>query len=177
MGEVFLAQDNMLKRSVALKFLILPKGIDKVERSEAVARFYREAQAAAKLTHSNIVIIHDIDERESRHYISMEYLEGSTLDGVMAQGPLPPEKAADIVSSKMNDRARIIWGCSVEPTQQGTIKVLLIITGAKSKYLMGSGYEDITQPLDTVGMPRQTSYGQSSSYASSGDDTGIDFVR
>jgi cell division protein FtsZ len=87
------------------------------------------------------------------------------------------EKAADIVSSKMSDRARIIWGCSVEPDQQGTIKVLLIITGAKSKYLIGSGYEDITESMDTVGMPRQNSYNQTSSYAQSRDDTGIDFVR
>jgi cell division protein FtsZ len=86
------------------------------------------------------------------------------------------EKAADIVSSKMSDRARIIWGCSVEPEQQGTIKVLLIITGAKSKYLVGSGYEDITQSGDTISMPSQASYNENS-YAPSGDDTGIDFVR
>lgn len=86
------------------------------------------------------------------------------------------EKAADIVSSRMNDRARIIWGCSVEPELEGTIKVLLIITGAKSKYLVGSGYEDITQPLDEVGMPSQTNYDQSP-YKQRDDDTGIDFVR
>jgi len=86
------------------------------------------------------------------------------------------EKAADIVSSKMSDRARIIWGCSVEPEQHGTIKVLLIITGANSKYLVGSGYEDISQPVDGMEMPPQTQYPQNGGYAQD-DDTGIDFVR
>jgi cell division protein FtsZ len=85
------------------------------------------------------------------------------------------ERAADIVSSKMNERARIIWGCSVEPDQHGTIRILLIITGAKSKYLMGSGYEDISQPIDGMDSPEQ-SYSQQRSY-SQDDGTGIDFVR
>ena len=98
MGEVFLAEDRVLERKVALKFLTLPQGLDKAERQEAVARFYREAQAAAKLAHPNIVVIYDIDELEGRHFISMEYLEGETLDEVMARGPLPPERATEIVS-------------------------------------------------------------------------------
>ena len=98
MGQVFLAEDRVLKRKVALKFLSLPQGLDKAERQEAVARFYREAQAAAKLAHPNIVVIYDIDELEGRHFISMEYLEGETLDRVMARGPLPPERAIEIVS-------------------------------------------------------------------------------
>ncbi len=97
MGEVFLAEDRVLERRVALKFLSLPQGMDKAERQEAVARFYREAQAAARLTHPNIVIIYDIDELEGRHFISMEYLEGRTLDEVMAEGPLPPERALEII--------------------------------------------------------------------------------
>ncbi len=86
------------------------------------------------------------------------------------------EKAADIVSSRMSDRARIIWGCSVEPEQQGVIRMLLIITGAKSKYLVGGGYEDITQPLDETEMSIQSSYPKGTSYHQD-DDTGIDFVR
>lgn len=44
MGEVYLAEDNLLKRKVALKFLSLPEGLDRAARSEAHARFYREAQ-------------------------------------------------------------------------------------------------------------------------------------
>ncbi len=97
MGEVFLAEDRVLERKVALKFLSLPQGLDKAERQEAVARFYREAQAAARLAHPNIVVIYDIDEREGRHYISMEYLEGQTLDQVMARSPMPPAEAVSIV--------------------------------------------------------------------------------
>jgi len=85
------------------------------------------------------------------------------------------EKAADIVSSKMSDRARIIWGCSVEPELQGTTRVLLIITGAKSKYLIGSGYEDITQSIDSMDRSTQN-YPQGKSYTEE-NDAGIDFVR
>ena len=46
--------------------------------------------------------------------------------------------AAELVTKQINDRARIIWGCSIEEDLQGTIKLLLIITGAQSKYLMDS---------------------------------------
>ncbi len=97
MGEVFLAEDRILKRKVALKFLILPEGLDLVEKSEAEARFYREAQAAARLNHPNIVVVHDIDEIDGRPYISMEYLEGETLDRVLSRGPLSAEVAVEII--------------------------------------------------------------------------------
>lgn len=47
------------------------------------------------------------------------------------------QKAAEIVTNSVNDRARIIWGCSIEPELEGSIKVLLIVTGARSKYMLG----------------------------------------
>ena len=47
------------------------------------------------------------------------------------------EQAAEIVGSRINKRARIIWGCNVDPNLEGTIKILLIVTGAKSKYMIG----------------------------------------
>ncbi len=47
------------------------------------------------------------------------------------------EKAAEIVGKKINPMARIIWGCSVEPDLENTVQVLLVITGVKSKSLLG----------------------------------------
>ena len=98
MGEVWLAEDRKLKRKVALKFLTLSPALSRSEMAEAVERFYREAQAAARLAQPNIVIIHDVDEIDGRHFISMEYLDGETLDRVIAQGALAAEQAADITA-------------------------------------------------------------------------------
>jgi cell division GTPase FtsZ len=46
------------------------------------------------------------------------------------------QMAAEIVNKAVSDRARIIWGCSIDPELEGTIKILLIVTGAKSKYML-----------------------------------------
>jgi len=48
------------------------------------------------------------------------------------------QKAAEIVTNSVSPRARIIWGCSIDPELEGTIKILLIVTGAKSQYIMSS---------------------------------------
>jgi serine/threonine protein kinase/Flp pilus assembly protein TadD len=75
MGEVYLAEDTALNRKVALKFL--PPHL--CQDPDCRARFTREAQAAAKLNHPNIVTIHDVGEHEGRAFIAMEYLEGASL--------------------------------------------------------------------------------------------------
>lgn len=98
MGEVWLAEDRKLKRKVALKFLSLSPALARSEQAEAVERFYREAQAAARLTQQSIVIIHDVDEIDGRHFISMEYLEGLTLDELISRGPLSVKQAARITA-------------------------------------------------------------------------------
>ena len=75
MGEVYLAQDTALARKVALK--ILPP--DLALKQERMARFVREAKAAAALNHPNIAHIYEIGEQNSLHFIAMEYVEGKTL--------------------------------------------------------------------------------------------------
>ncbi|HNU35755.1 MAG TPA: cell division protein FtsZ, partial [Methanomassiliicoccales archaeon] len=48
------------------------------------------------------------------------------------------QRVAEIVTNSVSPRARIIWGCSIDPELEGVVKVLLIITGAKSKYIIGA---------------------------------------
>ncbi len=67
MGEVYLAKDNTLNREVALKFLSKYLSSDKIARE----RFTREAQAAAKLNHPNIVTIYEVGEFENRPFFAM----------------------------------------------------------------------------------------------------------
>lgn len=92
MGEVYLAQDTRLEREVALKFLSQPLSLE----PEARLRFLREAQAAARLAHPNIVTVHEVAEFDGRPYFVMEHLEGQSLREFAAGKALPVEKALDI---------------------------------------------------------------------------------
>ncbi len=76
MGEVYLAEDTELNRTVALKFL--PPHL--CQDAECRARFKREAQAAAKLSHPNIITIHEVGEHEGHPYFAMEHVDGLPLD-------------------------------------------------------------------------------------------------
>src|SRR5687768_2531175 len=75
MGEVYLASDTKLERSVALKFLPSDVASDK----ERMRRFIQEAKAAATLNHPNIAHIYEVGETGDTHFIAMEYVDGVTL--------------------------------------------------------------------------------------------------
>ncbi|PCC74200.1 Serine/threonine protein kinase [Nannocystis exedens] len=83
MGEVHLARDELLGRRVALKLLGTPDA-----RPTAQARLLREAQALARLSHPNVVTIHEAGEHEGRVYLAMELVVGDTLrDWLRAHRP------------------------------------------------------------------------------------------
>jgi eukaryotic-like serine/threonine-protein kinase len=93
MAEVYLAHDLMLDRRVALKVLFPELSTDR----NFVERFRREAQAAANLSHPNIVSIYDWGEEDGTYFIVMEYIDGRTLGQIIrGEGPLLPERAAEI---------------------------------------------------------------------------------
>ncbi len=84
MGQVFKAHDPVLGRDVALKTISSKVGSDEEMRK----RFQREAQAAARLNHPNIVTVHDFGEEQGQIYIAMELLDGVDLKDFMTSGAL-----------------------------------------------------------------------------------------
>jgi beta-lactam-binding protein with PASTA domain/tRNA A-37 threonylcarbamoyl transferase component Bud32 len=93
MAEVYRARDRLLDRPVALKVLFPELSVDRA----FVERFRREAQAAANLSHPNIVPVFDWGEDDGTYYIVMEYIDGQPLSQALkAGGPMPAGRVAQI---------------------------------------------------------------------------------
>ncbi|HZI87527.1 MAG TPA: protein kinase [Pyrinomonadaceae bacterium] len=94
MGEVYLAQDMMLGRRIALKLLPEQFTID----AARVRRFEREARAVSALNHPNIVTIYEIGQENSTQFIVTEFVEGQTLRQRMAAGTINLRLALDVAT-------------------------------------------------------------------------------
>jgi beta-lactam-binding protein with PASTA domain/tRNA A-37 threonylcarbamoyl transferase component Bud32 len=96
MAKVFRGTDKVLGRTVAVKVLAPHFAKDQ----QFVARFRREAQAAAALNHPNVVSVYDTGSEDGIHWIVMEYVDGRTLkDVIREEGRLLPERAVEIAQS------------------------------------------------------------------------------
>jgi eukaryotic-like serine/threonine-protein kinase len=94
MANVYLAQDMILDREVAIKMLRM----DFANEEEFIKRFQREAQSATSLAHPNIVSIFDVGEEDDIYYIVMEYVDGMTLKQyIQKYSPISIEKTIDIM--------------------------------------------------------------------------------
>jgi serine/threonine protein kinase/tetratricopeptide (TPR) repeat protein len=93
MGEVYLARDAKLDRTVALKLL----SRDLALNADRLHRFHAEARAASSLNHPHILVIHDFGELDGRPFMITEFVEGETLRGRLDRGPLPLGEAIDVV--------------------------------------------------------------------------------
>lgn len=94
MANVYLANDKILDRKVAIKVL---RG-DLANDEKFIRRFQREAQSVANLSHPNIVEVYDVEEEEGQHYIVMEYIEGKTLKQLLQKrGSLTLSEVIDIM--------------------------------------------------------------------------------
>jgi serine/threonine protein kinase len=97
MGRVWLAQDDVLDRPVALKQLVLSRQASDRARKLARLRALIEARAAARVDHVGAVKIHDVVQEDGCPWIVMEVLSGRTLAAALdAEGPLPVEQATTI---------------------------------------------------------------------------------
>ncbi len=96
MGVVYKARQKSLNRIVALKMVREAHLASEADQ----ARFQAEAEAAARLTHPNIVTVYEVGVAEGQSYFCMEYVEGQTLaDRITKAGPMAPREAARLVAS------------------------------------------------------------------------------
>ena len=130
MARVYRGRDSVLGRAVAIKVLAPPLDSD----PEFVARFRREARAAAGLNHPGVVAVFDTGSDGDVHYIVMEYVEGHTLAEIIRrEAPIPPERAADIgmavcdALSAAHEKGLVHWDvkpANIMVTTSGAIKVM-----------------------------------------------------
>ncbi|WP_106396881.1 serine/threonine-protein kinase [Actinocorallia populi] len=97
MADVWRARDEFLGRTVAVKEVRLPSGLDAGQRADFCERLLREARAAAALPHPSIITVHDVLQAGDRPWIVMDLINGPSLEHVRVErGPLPPERVAEI---------------------------------------------------------------------------------
>ncbi len=127
MGEVYRATDTKLGRDVALK--VLPAGM--ARDPERLARFQREARAVAALNHLHIVTIYSVEETGGVHFLTMELVDGETLDRLIPEGGLSLDRkvggALAGALAAAHDRGivhRDLKPANVMVTNEGRVKVL-----------------------------------------------------
>jgi tetratricopeptide (TPR) repeat protein/predicted Ser/Thr protein kinase len=130
MGTVYEALDPSFQRKVALKTVAPQEG----DGPELRARFLREAQAAGRLRHPNIVTVYDVGEENGQPYIAMEYVEGTDLERIIHEKrPLPVEWKIDVLRQICEGLAhahasgivhRDVKPANVRVSAQGEVKIV-----------------------------------------------------
>jgi serine/threonine-protein kinase len=100
MGMVYLGHDDKIGRTVAIKTMMLSSDIEESLRDEVRTRFFREAEAAGRLDHPNIVTVYDVGEEQDLAYIAMDYLKGKDLTAyTTTKTRLPVSQVFNIITS------------------------------------------------------------------------------
>ena len=129
MGEVYRATDTKLGRDVALK--VLPA--EMAASPERLERFRREAKALAALDHPGVVGVYSVEEADGVHFLTMQLVEGESLDRLIPEGGLPVDRILEIAKALADALAaahdkgivhRDLKPANVMVTQDGRVKVL-----------------------------------------------------
>jgi serine/threonine protein kinase/dipeptidyl aminopeptidase/acylaminoacyl peptidase len=129
MGEVYRARDTRLSRDVAIK--VLPEAF--AADPERLARFQREAQVLASLSHPNIGVIHGIHESGGARFLVLELIEGEALAERLKRGPIPLEDAVELLKQiaaaleaahEKGILHRDLKPANIQITPDGVVKVL-----------------------------------------------------
>ena len=159
MGEVFRAHDPRLERDVALK--ILPEAF--AQDAERLTRFEREARTVAGLNHPNIITLFSIEEDAGVRFLTMELVEGRTLDRLVTPGGLPVTKVLDLAIPLADALVaahgkgvvhRDLKPGNVMVTEDGRVKVLdfgLAKAARARPTLVTSQAQTMESPLSTAG--------------------------
>jgi len=122
MGEVYLAQDTKLDRTVAIK-LLAP---DIATNKNRMNRFVQEAKAASALNHPNIITIHEIDETGLGQFIATEFIDGETLRELLRRDSLKIDQVVDVavqIATKLTF-ARVSFEQRFDFAQKTTVPII-----------------------------------------------------
>lgn len=169
MGEVYEAEDTVLGRRVALKFL--PEKLS--DDRSATDRFMREARASSKINHPNICTIFDVDVHEGRPFMVMELMEGETLKDRLQRGPLLFSNVLQVgiqvaealqAAHEMGVVHRDIKPANIFITNRAQVKVLdfglakLVRAHVSQGVPVGAGEDAQDQSLTALGLLPGTAY-------------------
>jgi eukaryotic-like serine/threonine-protein kinase len=160
MGRVWLARDEFLGREVAIKEVALPFGLSDNERLELRQRTLREARAAARMNHPNVVKIYDVVDGDGGPWIVMEYVQSRSLLEILREdGPLPVREVARIgldLLSALNAANRV--GVLHRDIKPGNVLIgengRVVLTDFGSAIYEGTEGAAITQTGVVLGSPQ-----------------------
>jgi len=149
MGEVFRAHDPVLDRNIALKVISAPD-------DDRRLRFRREAQSAARLTHPNIVVIHDFGEDSGRFFMAMELLDGHDLKSAIARNAFPDLRSKLEVMEQICDAVGHAHAMGIVHRDLKPANIFLLPSGQVKILDFGLarvGHSDMTNTGTILGSP------------------------
>ncbi|MFI7184756.1 serine/threonine-protein kinase [Streptomyces anthocyanicus] len=157
MGTVWRARDEVLRREVAVKEVRAPAGLSQTDVGRMYARLEREAWAAARISHPNVVTVYDVATDGGRPWIVMELVRGLSLADLLdAEGPLEPRRAA-LIGAEVLAALRAAHAAGVLHRDVKPANVLLANDGRVVLTDFGiarvEGSEALTMTGEVVGSP------------------------